>query len=246
MKTSFLHSITALCSILLLSLSFVACNDFNFETIKGNGNVIMESKYIQPDYDEVSVAGSFDVTIVPAKQDSVIIAAESNIIPYIIIEKRGELLVIKNTPNTNLRTTKPVKITLFSANISSIDLSGSGNINADSLNSADINLSISGSGSILAGVVSENLQISIAGSGDVMVNGTTTNSKNHIAGSGNIKSYGLVQQNCKASIAGSGDIFTFPEKSLNASIAGSGSVYYKGNPSISVDISGSGKVLPAK
>ena len=175
MKTSSLHSFNKVYAFFILLFSIVACNDFNYESIKGNGDVVTKSKFLASDFDALSIAGSYNITIVPSKRDSIIITAESNIIPYVLVERRGDLLIIKNAPNTNLRTTEPIKITLFPANISDIDLSGSGSIIADSINSADIKLSIAGSGSILAGLVAKNLDISIAGSGDVIVNGNATN-----------------------------------------------------------------------
>lgn len=246
MKTSLLHFGFAICVILFLSFAFISCNEFNYETVKGNGDMQITTKALNSDFTEVSLVGSFDILIVPSKLDSVVIAAESNILPHVIFERKGNRLIVKSTPNKNLRTTKPVKITLYAVNITGIDLSGSGHITADSINSNDIKLTISGSGSILAGVVAQNMEVSIAGSGDVMVNGDMTNTTLRIAGSGNIKSYGLIQQNCKANISGSGNIYTAPINSLDASISGSGSVYYKGNPSVSVQISGSGKVIPLK
>lgn len=246
MKTTLTRNGIGFFAVLFFAIIFTSCNEFNYESVRGNGDVQIKTEFLKADYREVSLAGSFDILIVPSQRDSIVIAAESNILPHILFERNGDRLIIKSTPNTNLKTTKPVKITLYAVNIAEIDLSGSGNITADSLNYSDMTLSISGSGSILAGVIVENLEASIAGSGDIMVNGNSENTLFRIAGSGNVKSYGLYQQNCKANISGSGNIYTAPGNSLDANIAGSGSVFYKGNPSISVQVSGSGKVVPTK
>lgn len=222
------------------------CLDNNFisNRIEGNREPATQSRTLAGSFDGVMLAGDFTVIVTPFTRDSIQLKAESNILPYIETEIQAGKLVLRTTRNTSLHTHYPVIIHIFARNISSLDISGSGTIEADSIHTTSLSINISGSGSVKSPVYADHLETSVSGSGDIEVWGIVNDSKYTISGSGSIKAYLLLQQNSLATISGSGNIYVSVWQSLNVSISGSGSVYYKGNPKISVQISGSGRIIP--
>lgn len=238
-KKLFLTSI-----ILALAVSVNAQSWWSSKKVKGNGNVVTETRNTS-DYDGIGVGGSFDVVLVKGKEGKIVLEGEENLLPYIVTEVKGSTLKIKVKKNINIRTTRKLTVTVTFDDIEKLSLGGSGNVTSkDLIKASDLKVSIGGSGNIEARVQAENLKASIAGSGNIMLSGNANELSCSIAGSGDVKAYDLQTDSTKASIAGSGNVRVSVKNSVKASIAGSGSVYYKGNPKhVDSKSAGSGSIV---
>ena len=129
----------------------------------------------------------------------------------------------------------------------SIDLRSSGTVKAlDSLRATNLSVNVAGTGGVdLQEVYSEEMDLQITGSGSIHLNGPDTLSQqsNMVSGSGNIQSFNLISRDVSVNGTGTGNINVHAADSLHGSISGSGSVYYKGQPGINVAITGSGNVF---
>jgi hypothetical protein len=251
---------TLLTGLVLLSISilFAGCYD-NWHSIDGNYEVQTETRQISG-FHRVYNEGEFDVYIVQDGTGEVEIEAESNLIPLIRTRIEGSSLVIDT--KDNLQNHFPMKVTVHTAELTEVRLSGSGLVHAENLvvedfeiklsGSGDMFISgaadnvttdISGSGDIDLGINCNNIDADVSGSGNIEIWGTADNGNFKISGSGEIRSYELLLQNCDATISGSGNIYCNAEDSLDATISGSGNVYYMGNPVVNTHISGSGEVF---
>jgi hypothetical protein len=227
-------------SIFILEF-LVSCNDLR--CIDGNNEMASQSRQLTEAFDGVDLSSDFTVFIKHGTTDSVIIEAESNLMSNILAEVKNHKLELKTSENTCLNPRKPVIIRVYTNKTETINITGSGNVQADSLISEELSITVSGSGSVKAPIYVEKLNAAIAGSGNVEIWGKASNCQLDISGSGNLESYGLDQDSCISSISGSGNMFVYVRKMLTASISGSGSVYYKGNPELNTQISGTGKVV---
>lgn len=230
----------------LFSLSIISCGQ---QTINGNGNITTIVKNVSPNFDGIGSSGSFDIEILDAPQDGKIkMEGESNILEKIKVEVENGKLKIEVEKGFNLRTFKPVKITLNAQNLKSIGLSGSGNIEAKGTqNVNEFTAAISGSGDIKANVKTKKTTASISGSGDITLNGKTEEFKVGISGSGDVFAFGLKADDVNIGIAGSGDAEVTVLNYLTGAVAGSGDINYKGNPTkVKVNSSGSGDVNHVK
>jgi hypothetical protein len=211
-------------------------------------------------FDRVINEGSFDVYIIQDGLSEVMIEAESNLIPLIRTHVQGSDLVIDT--KDDLRNNYPMKLYVHTTDITEIKLSGSGLMHAEDIVTGDFETSLSGSGNIFVSGTAENVQVSISGSGSIDLGlvcndleadisgsgemeiwGTADRGDFHISGSGSIRSYDLTLQDCYATISGSGSIYVTVEDYLNVNISGSGNVYYMGTPVIETRITGSGSVI---
>jgi carbon monoxide dehydrogenase subunit G len=212
------------------------------ERVEGNRDLMTEDR-TSKDFTEVVSQGNFNVIIIPDSETRIVVKAESNILPYLYTTSNGTTLNVGFINGYAIREHYPVEVFLYTPDISSIRLSGSGNAECKGFSSDDVTLRISGSGSIEGDFVTENLDASISGSGNMNLDGIVKNSTLKISGSGNINTLDMSQENCGASISGSGKIIAAVSKTLDVHITGSGSIYYIGNPVITTHITGSGKVL---
>jgi len=232
-KISFL--LMMLCSSLLI----VSC-----EKIRGKGDVTTENRTVTG-YTGISLSLSGTVYF---KQDSVYslqISAQQNVIDRLVTGVEGNTLVIKMKPHVILGTHEPIRIYISAPDVSSLDVSGSGDIYTENnWITAEINAEISGSGSItIAYAEADRFTAKISGSGSIKtLGGKVTEEDLKISGSGDIDQQNVLADNVVTGTSGSGETYVNAQKWLDVTISGSGDVYYYGNPSIEVHISGSGSL----
>jgi hypothetical protein len=187
--------------------------------------------------------GEYDVIIVPASDFAVILEADENLIQYIRTRVSGNTLIVDQGTRKCLRSENPIRITVYMPQVAYLELTGSGMITGDNIESDELRVELTGSGLIdLRGLDVGLLDALITGSGEMIFWGMARNADLDITGSGEIKAFHLESVNCTANISGSGNMQVTVEKTLTAYISGSGSIYYQGNPGVSAKITGSGTV----
>lgn len=222
-----------LISILTLLIVSVNLNAQVFtKNIKGNGKLITENRNLS-DYDNISVAGSFEVKLVKGKEGAISIIADENLMEYLETEVENGHLKIQPKKGYQLRATKTILITVPFEMVDAISLAGSGNVSStDVLNAADLNLNLAGSGELDLPVSTKKLTSHIAGSGNIKLSGNTDELRCEIAGSGNLDGAALKATDSHVNIAGSGNVKIHAVSEIHANIVGSGDVIYTGNPAI--------------
>lgn len=232
-------SLLVLLVLIVLVLTMSGCVN---ERIEGNHDLVTLERSSQP-FSEVISSGSFNVRIIPSAETRIEVKGESNILPHLGTFSNGTTLSIQYSEGYNIHEHYPVEVFVYTPVLNSVKLSGSGVVECDHFISDNVNLNISGSGSISGDFDADKLDAVISGSGSIILTGFATNTSFKISGSGNINARMFEQEHCNAILTGSGNIISRVTKTLDAAISGSGSIYYLGNPVITTHISGSGNVL---
>jgi hypothetical protein len=229
--------------ILLLAVSVTSCKKHLFNSIKGKGATVTETRDLSG-FNKISLDIDADIYYTQDSVYYVEISAQQNVLNVITTEiSSGELEI---DSRKWIRKHNGIKIIVHSPNLYALDISGSGNIeSAAVISTTTLELNISGSGNIsLAAVNSAELEAKISGSGNISASGgAVTNQKATISGSGNIEMTGLSANHSDAKISGSGNISVWAIDQLKATISGSGDIRYTGNPAVNTTISGSGSVI---
>ena len=232
---------------LSLALSMVAITNAQWgKRIKGDGNVVTMERSVG-EYDEVALSGWFDVDLVDGREGEITLKGESNLLEYIKTEVKNGTLVIKTEKGVNLRPSNwgsGIRITVPVQDISSVSLSGSGDIvGRTTLKSDSFSARIAGSGDIELSVEAQRVEASLSGSGDIKLSGKATDLDVQVSGSGDVKAYDLEAEFVTAAVSGSADIKVTANQSIDARVSGSGDISYRGNPQkISSKSSGSGDI----
>ncbi|MCV6630924.1 MAG: DUF2807 domain-containing protein [Flavobacteriaceae bacterium] len=231
--------------LLLATVLSVQAQWWGNKRIKGNGDVVVESR-TTGEYDRVMSAGSFDIFLVKGTEGKLSIKGEENLMEYIITEVENGKLVIKVERGIHLRPSygKKIQITVPFEQIEGMALIGAGDVVAkDRIISANFKATVTGSGNMKLLLDSENAKASVTGSGDIHLDGRGEYLRAVISGSGDIHAYNFKAEELQATISGSGDIEAFASKSLKARISGSGDIDVKGKPKKEDSkVSGSGEI----
>ncbi|MBK7175354.1 MAG: DUF2807 domain-containing protein [Bacteroidales bacterium] len=212
-----------------------------YERIEGNYDLDTENRTEEP-FTEIISNGSFRVFVIPDSVTSISVKAESNILPYLYTISDGETLRIGFKNGYNIHENYPVEVFIHTPSVKSLRLQGSGRVECLGFSESSVELDLSGSGNIEADFEAIHVDAAISGSGNIHLSGSADNSDMRISGSGKIHALDFTQKNCNAFVSGSGDIYTDVIDQLDAHISGSGCVYYTGDPDVDTNITGSGKV----
>lgn len=191
--------------------------------VRGSGVASSESRNLPP-ITAVELAGSNNVTVRVGAPQSVVVHADDNLVGHVRTTVRSGALVIETTGSFSTRA--PMRVSVVAPAVTSVSLSGSGNMVVD-------------------GVSTSSFTASLPGSGQMLVAGHTGRLQASLQGSGEMNMHGLVARAVKVHLPGSGEIQVYATDSLHAEVSGSGSVTYAGNPPhVTRAVSGSGAVAP--
>lgn len=197
----------------------------NQRPVVGNGQVVTQSRPIG-NFREIESRGASDVIVRVGARPSLSITAESNIIPLLSSDIRGDKLVLDTRGSYRTRHSPRIVITVPA--LEGAGLSGSGNIRVDGVDGRAFAMAINGSGNLVAAGRTGRLAVAINGSG-------------------NADARALPAASAQVAIHGSGNATVRTGGVLAGAIAGSGNIRHVGRPaSIQVIRNGSGTVVPAR
>ncbi|MEM6829711.1 MAG: head GIN domain-containing protein [Bacteroidota bacterium] len=197
-------------------------------------------------FSKVSLGINATLYLKQGNEEKVTIDCSQEDFAKITFEQSGDRLTIKRKEKWNWKSDgfRDVDIYITMKEIERVSLSGSGNIKGKStLNTEDLDLTISGSGEMDLDVSSDEVEMRISGSGDIELRGNAEEASARISGSGKVKAEDLKVKTFEASISGSGSCYVTALEEIEANISGSGNVYYSGDPErVIANSSGSGKI----
>ncbi len=233
-----------------LALFIVAGSEL---TVANTNNTFEESKMLlKADERQVSgfsgitISGRHNVYITMGNTESLRLEGDADAINEIETKVESGVLKIRNKKQMNTRSwnnTGKVNIYIQAKSLNNIVLSGSGNVEVDGkLKTANLNNTISGSGSIELNIDVENYNAVISGSGEISAKGNAKNARITIAGSGDFDGQNFKTSNANVKVSGSGDISIIADKQLDAVVSGSGDIRYTGSAKVNSTKSGSGSI----
>jgi hypothetical protein len=212
-----------------------------WQGIEGTGPVV-ERKVDLDRFSGISLPGSAKIFLTQGDKQEVRIQGQENIIDNLNLAVMGDVWKIEGKKPVWRSESLKIFITIEKLNM--LRISGSGDISTENRfkDLGDLDLSISGSGTIQLETEADDIEGHISGSGNIILNGKADQVNFVISGSGNIKAEGLASREAKVRISGSGDIFLDAQEYIEAQVSGSGNVIYSGNPKTETRVSGSGHV----
>jgi len=244
MKKPFL----AILAVAALSLAALACSivipyGAGGGAVRGSGTVASEERPVSG-ISGVELSMNGTLTIELGDTEALVIEAEENLLPYIETAMRGDTLLIRTEPGTNIQSTRSIEFRLTVTELTDLRVSSSGDIYAPALEGNRCNLEISSSGRIwLESVDCTTLTVDISSSGEVDIGGGSAEQQNiRISSSGDYRARDVAGSDADIAISSSGSATVNVSERITGTISSSGNIYYLGDPSLDVRTSSSGKV----
>ena len=256
--------IIKLFGICLLAFGLSACDALNL-CVQGEGDIIEETIELQ-DITGIDLEIAGTVYLTQGSEQAIEVRGYENLVERLRLESnvRNGVWHI-GFRNGCYQSDQDLEFFITLPKLTHVALSGSGEIVGESNFETDqldmhisgsgsmeikavaelVDVKISGSGKMLATLEAGQIESKISGSGDIMLEGLADTQNLDISGSGSYKAFGLQTADASIDISGSGDAEVTVSRTLMVDISGGGNVYYKGDASVESKISGSGKVIEA-
>jgi hypothetical protein len=215
------------------------------QQVEGNGNVRRQAREVGHFKGvAMALAGKVEIRRAPdSAQEGVTIETDDNLLPLIETVVEDGTLQIRTRRPVSIHT-RSLRILVQVRQLDRLALAGSGDIDADRMDGAQVQFDIGGSGAIRVGRIdAERVVVAVGGSGKLRADeGAARTVSISIGGSGNIDLARVRAESANVTIGGSGDATLQVRDSLSTTVMGSGSIAYYGDPRISTSMLGSGKV----
>lgn len=199
-------------------------------------------------FQKIEVSGPFEVQVHTGAAPSVSAKGPQNILDRMVVEVRGDTLVIHPHKDKGFRWNfgrhDTVNVSVTTPALRAAQIAGSGGIRVDRVKGASFDGGIQGSGDLsVASVDVQTLNLSVGGSGSMKADsGRAKTVALNIQGSGDIDTSGVAAETASANIGGSGNISAKAIGSAAVNIAGSGNVEITGGAKCAISKAGSGDV----
>jgi hypothetical protein len=233
--------------LLLVSLLLVSCgllSNFGVRVITPSNNIISENRDVSG-FSAIEFSTFGKLNIVQGDTESLNLSGPDNLVPEITTTVNNGTLVIKTRDNisvTTLGIDRMLTFTIVVKDLTSLDLSGAGDVQVETLSSPSMNLSMSGAGRVQMNQLStNNLQVDLSGLGSLDISGNASQATIDISGAGGVNASDLKLQTASINISGLGSATVWVTDQLSGEISGAGSVSYYGSPQTSTSSSGLGQ-----
>jgi len=191
----------------------------------------------------VDVSGGIDLYL-SSGPESVSISASGDVRDHVVTEVEGGILRIHMERNWSHNAEGKIKAYVSISNLKSLEGSGGGDIRFENLiTTDDLDLHLSGGGSLKGKLNANHLVIDQSGGSDVNLSGNVKNLSLNASGGGNLNGFDLVTDYASIHASGGSSTELTVNKELRAVVSGGGDITYKGAASVKeIKSSGGGSV----
>ncbi len=228
-------------AFILALLSSSCMLDMNFGSgVKGNGDVVEETREVTEDFTAITASEGLDVYVTQGSDFSIRVEADENVIDLIGTDIRDGKLKVHAIENIG-RATKKVyvslpEITALEANSGS-DLVGQGLIEADK-----ILLDASSGADLKLELVADQVEANCSSGADIRLGGSANLLYADASSGSDIKALDMKAKVCRASASSGADIKVQVSEQLTADASSGADIGYTGEPRVETRKSVSGSV----
>ena len=206
-----------------------------------------ETREISQPFNEVRLAGDFDLELSQADAVSLVIEAPSEDLPTISSEVKDGVLTLRRSGSGFLSDLfgrhRAARALLSAKTLDRLVVDGSGTLHTAEWTSHALEVRSSGSGDAkLDHVTAERLRCEMNGSGNVLLAGSVSSQRVRLSGSGSYRAPDLKSEAATVLVIGSGIAELWAANTLDAHVVGSGDVRYYGTPTVKKTVTGSGSM----
>jgi hypothetical protein len=188
---------------------------------EGSGVAASETRDVDS-FTDISLSAGADVVVTIGEKQTLTVRGDDNLLDDLKTTVDDGRLEIEEDRNLDSKVGLTVEITV--PDVAAVEMSGSGSIKVE-------------------GLETDLFRAEVSGAGDIEATGAVDRVEAEISGAGDVELDGLAAREAEAEISGAGDIHLQATDSLDASVSGSGSIVYTGDPeNVQTEVSGAGAI----
>ena len=229
--------------LVILSISCNILTNTGTKLITPSNVIISENRDVS-NFSAIEFSTFGKVNIMQGDKESLNISGPDNLVPEIITTVSNGTLNIRTKENINvnpLGSDNPLTFTIVVKDLTSLAVSGAGDVQIETLSTPSMNFDMSGAGKVLLNqLTTEKLNINISGVGGLEITGEAPQTTIDISGAGSVDAPDLKTQTANITISGLGGVTIWVTDQLTGNISGGGSVSYYGDPQTNTTSTGIG------
>ena len=212
--------------MLLSALVFALTSCNVLSPIRGNGNIVSETRLQGSSFTSVTSTGIANVTLVQnsSAPTSVVIVADSNLQQYLTATVSGGALNLGVESGTSISPSATIEITVSAPRFSSAESTGTGNLSGQGLDA------------------SPSISIQDTGTGNMTFSGSATNLTLNSSGTGQVDTSSFPVTNISLTLAGTGNCKVRATGMISGTLTGTGNLSYNSGATCQVTCSGTGRI----
>lgn len=244
MTTKYKISLMLLIAV-MLQVSLGSCSQTSGRVKHGDGKVVKDTIALSH-FDQIDLAGSFNVHLTRGDKLQVIIETDQNLLELVNVEVKGNTLYISSTGNVILRPTRLNLFITYPA-LQKLNIGGACKISADqAIMTEALTIEMSGAAEVDLAIETRVLNTSLSGAGSIKFEGLAQEHYITLSGASSLRAEKLITEKTEIDLSGAGSAQVFASEVFKANLSGVGSIRYHGNPaSTQVNKSGLGSIKKA-
>ena len=237
-----MKTITKLIAMLVVLFATTSCFIDGFTGIRGNKNVISESRTINSKFNEIDIQQGIKLYLTQGSSNSLKVEADENIMELLVTEVKNNQLKIYLKKNVYKAKARNVYLTTNA--ISSIDASSGSSVKSENTwQTSNLQINTSSGSSVKFHVNADEISCSSSSGSNIRLYGKTNNLSVKASSGSSIDANELNSVDTYAKASSGANINVNVSGKLTAKASSGGNVDYEGNPTtIDKDTSSGGSV----
>jgi len=217
-----------------------------FSGVKGNSNVVSETRNIDEDFNSISAATGLKVEIVQSSSVKVVVEADENLMDIIKTEVKDGVLKIYS--EKNIWSAKAKNIYVQIPEITSVSASSGSSVHSEStLKTGNFSVDTSSGSTVNLEISADVVRADASSGSTVRLEGSANSIMAEASSGSSIKTMELMTSDASAKVSSGASIKLHTTNKLKARASSGGGIKYSGNPEyVDRDSSSGGSISGSK
>jgi len=233
----FILFLTKLVITAFLAILFTACNynvDLGGPSIKGDGNVVTETRNTNSNFTSVEASRAVEVEIEQSNERSIAVVADKNLQNHITTEVENG--VLKISTDANIKSAESRKVIVKMPKIEALQTSSAAKIICkNTIRSNDLSLSSSSASEIEVAFEGESLSAETSSAGNIRVSGKALKFESDSSSGSVINAEKLLANDINATASSGSGIDVYPLATLEARASSGAHITYHNQPKNNIE-----------
>lgn len=225
-------------------MALISC-DKDEISIKPSSTISRETRSVSS-FNRIDISDTFEAFVsIGNEPEGIVIEANDNLFKHIVVENRGDRLIVKLKDRTNIKGNPTLKAYITASTLEAVQASGASSVYLqDRLENQFFSLDLSGASDFNGFINTLEMEADLSGASDAQLSGKVGNMDAFLSGASNLKDFSLSVKELQVDMTGASNCNLSVSEKIDVRASGASSLYYIGNAQIvNQSLSGASQII---